>query len=354
MTVPMELADAVALVRREVADLHAELPRNGLVAWTAGNVSARVRGADLFVIKPSGVFYDELTPDNMVVCDLDGNLVEGDHAPSSDTAAHAYVYRHLPEVNGVVHTHSPYATAWAARGEPIPCVLTMMGDEFGGEVPIGPFALIGDDSIGAGIVASLRRSRSRAVLMQNHGPFTVGVSARAAVKAAVLCEEVARTVHLARQLGEPLPSRRTSSTPSSTATRTSTANPSDPSKEPADEHHSLPDGLVPDRQPGPLRPRRAGPGGAAVPPGRRPAHRQRPAGAGGLAAGADRRRRHPRPAAGGQCRPGLHRGDRLDAHLLPGQDVDPRADRAGEAAAAPAHPGQPAAALVEDRHGLHE
>ena len=205
MTIPVEVADLVQLVRREVADLHAELPRNGLVAWTAGNVSARVSGADLFVIKPSGVFYDELTPDTMVVCDLDGHLVEGDHAPSSDTAAHAYVYRHLPEVNGVVHTHSPYATAWAARGEPIPCVLTMMGDEFGGEIPIGPFALIGDDSIGQGVVETLARSRSRAVLMQNHGPFTVGTSARAAVKAAVLCEEVARTVHLARQLGEPLP-----------------------------------------------------------------------------------------------------------------------------------------------------
>ena len=204
MTIPVEAAAAVALVRREVADLHAELPRNGLVAWTAGNVSARVPGADLFVIKPSGVFYDELTPDNMVVCDLDGELVEGNQFPSSDTAAHAYVYRHVPEVHGLVHTHSPYATAWAARGEPIPCVLTMMGDEFGGEIPVGPFALIGDDSIGQGIVDTLARSRSRAVLMQNHGPFTVGVSARAAVKTAVLCEEVARTVHLAYQLGEPL------------------------------------------------------------------------------------------------------------------------------------------------------
>src|SRR5690606_9313642 len=167
--------------------------------------SARVPGRDLLVIKPSGVRYEELSAGAMVVCDLDGNLVEGDHAPSSDTAAHAYVYRHLPEVNGVVHTHSTYATAWAARGEPIPCVLTMMADEFGGEVPIGPFALIGDDSIGRGIVETLRGHRSKAVLMRNHGVFTVGSSAKAAVKAAVLCEEVARTVHVARQLGEPLP-----------------------------------------------------------------------------------------------------------------------------------------------------
>jgi len=132
-------------------------------------------------------------------------LVEGDRAPSSDTAAHAYVYRHLPRVGGVVHTHSDYATAWAARREPIPCVLTMIADEFGGDIPIGPFALIGDDSIGRGIVETLRDSRSPAVLMANHGPFTIGVNARAAVKAAVMVEDVARTVHLARQLGDPLP-----------------------------------------------------------------------------------------------------------------------------------------------------
>jgi len=201
---PAEVRDAVAVVRANVAALHAELPRNGLVVWTAGNVSERVPGANLFVIKPSGVSYDELSPESMVVCDLDGTLVDGTRTPSSDTAAHAYVYRHLPEVGGVVHTHSTYATAWAARGEPVPCVLTMMADEFGGEIPIGPFALIGDDSIGRGIVETLRGSRSRAVLMRNHGPFTVGRDARAAVKAAVMCEEVARTVHIARQLGEPL------------------------------------------------------------------------------------------------------------------------------------------------------
>jgi L-ribulose-5-phosphate 4-epimerase len=204
-TVTADVADTIAQVRREVAELHAELPRNELVVWTAGNVSARVPGRDLLVIKPSGVSYDDLTPESMVVTDFDGTLVEGERNPSSDTAAAGYVYRHLPEVNGVVHTHSTYATAWAARGEEIPCVLTMMADEFGGPIPVGPFAIIGDDSIGRGIVATLQRSRSRAVLMQNHGPFTVGASARAAVKAAVLCEEVARTVHVARQLGEPLP-----------------------------------------------------------------------------------------------------------------------------------------------------
>ncbi|MEV6237614.1 L-ribulose-5-phosphate 4-epimerase [Lentzea sp. NPDC051838] len=193
---------ATAELRRTVAELHRELTKYELVIWTAGNVSARVPGHELMVIKPSGVSYDELGPEAMVVTDLHGNLVEGEYAPSSDTAAHAYVYRHMPEVNGVVHTHSPYATAWAARGEPIPCVLTMIADEFGGEIPVGPFALIGDDSIGQGIVETLKSSRSKAVLMRNHGPFTVGPSAKAAVKSAVMLEDVARTVHFALQLGK--------------------------------------------------------------------------------------------------------------------------------------------------------
>ncbi|WP_377645258.1 L-ribulose-5-phosphate 4-epimerase [Oryzobacter terrae] len=208
MTATTPITDAVRgtveALRAEVAALHGELTRYGLVIWTAGNVSARVPGADLMVIKPSGVSYDDLTADSMVVCDLDGELVEGDHSPSSDTAAAAYVYRHMPEVGGVVHTHSTYACAWAARHEAIPCVLTMTADEFGGEIPLGPFALIGDDSIGRGIVETLRGHRSRAVLMAGHGPFAIGRDARDAVKAAVMVEDVARSTHIARQLGEPV------------------------------------------------------------------------------------------------------------------------------------------------------
>jgi L-ribulose-5-phosphate 4-epimerase len=200
---------SIARTREDVAALHAELVRYGLVVWTGGNVSGRVPGADLFVIKPSGVSYDDLAPENMILCDLEGNVVPGtpgsDRSPSSDTAAHAYVYREMPEVGGVVHTHSTYATAWAARGEEIPCVITAMADEFGGPIPIGPFAIIGDDSIGRGIVQTLRGHRSRAVLMQNHGPFTIGASAKDAVKAAVMVEDVARTVHIARQGGALLP-----------------------------------------------------------------------------------------------------------------------------------------------------
>ncbi|MEO8908511.1 MAG: L-ribulose-5-phosphate 4-epimerase [Microbacteriaceae bacterium] len=201
--------DAIAQVRADVAALHGELVRNGLVVWTGGNVSGRVPGADLFVIKPSGVDYTELSPENMILCTLDGAVVPGtpgsNRSPSSDTAAHAYVYRNMPDVGGVVHTHSTYATAWAARGEEIPCVLTAMADEFGGPIPVGPFAIIGDDSIGRGIVATLTGHRSRAVLMQNHGPFTIGTDARDAVKAAVMVEDVARTVHIARAGGELVP-----------------------------------------------------------------------------------------------------------------------------------------------------
>src|SRR5207237_9623627 len=171
------------------------------------NGSARVPDPDLMVTKPSGVSYDDLGPESIVVTDLHGELVDGDLAPSSDTAAHAYIYRHLPEVGGVVHTHSRYATAWAARGEPIPCVITAMADEFGGEIPIGPFAPIGGEEIGRAVVTTLSGHRSPAVLLRSHGVFTVGATARDAVKAAVMCEDAACTVHLASVMGQvtPLP-----------------------------------------------------------------------------------------------------------------------------------------------------
>jgi len=202
-------AGVLTALREELCELHRRLVSSGLVAWTSGNVSARVPGTELMLIKPSGVEYQDLTPESMVLCDLDGRpAADGAGAgnglsPSSDTAAHAYVYRHMPEVGGVVHTHSAYATAWAARGEPVPCVLTAIADEFGGEIPVGPFALIGGDDIGRGIVETLTGHRSKAVLMRSHGVFAVGRGPRDAVKAAVMCEDAARTVHLARALGTP-------------------------------------------------------------------------------------------------------------------------------------------------------
>jgi L-ribulose-5-phosphate 4-epimerase len=198
-------APAVRKVRRVVAELHGELVRNGLVAWTSGNISARVPGTDLLVIKPSGVPYPELTAESMVVCDLSGERVSGVLNPSSDTASHAYIYRHMPEVGGVVHTHSRHATAWAARGEPIPCVLTAIADEFGGEIPVGPFAPVGGEEIGKAVVSTLSGHRSPAVLLRSHGVFTVGPTPRAAVQAAVMCEDVACTVGLAAARGNLTP-----------------------------------------------------------------------------------------------------------------------------------------------------
>jgi L-ribulose-5-phosphate 4-epimerase len=188
-------------LREEILTLNLELPRNRLVVWTGGNVSGRDPETGLVVIKPSGVRYEELRPEHMVVVDLQGEVVEGRLKPSSDTASHLYIYRHRPDVGGVVHTHSPYATAFAAVGRPIPVVLTAIADEFGGPIPCGGFALIGDESIGRIVIESI--GDSPAVLLKNHGVFTVGKTAQAAVKAAVMTEENARTVWLALQLGAP-------------------------------------------------------------------------------------------------------------------------------------------------------
>jgi L-ribulose-5-phosphate 4-epimerase len=188
-------------LREELVRLHAELPRHQLVVWTSGNVSARDPATGLVAIKPSGVRYEDLTAASMVVVDLDGVVVEGDLKPSSDVASHLYVYRHRPDVNGVVHTHSRFATAFAAVGRPIPVYLTAQADEFGGPIPCAGFAFIGDDSIGQLVVEGI--GRSPAILLKNHGVFTVGPSAGSAVKAAVMVEDIAATVWTALQLGTP-------------------------------------------------------------------------------------------------------------------------------------------------------
>ena len=187
--------------RASLLNLHHQLFDAGLVVWSGGNISQRVEGG--FLIKPSGLMYPQLTTESMVYCDLDGKVIDGDFAPSSDTAAHAYVYKNMPEVGGVVHTHSNYASAFAAVNEPIPCILTAIADEFGGDIPVGPFAEIGDDSIGRGIASTLTGHRSKAVLMAQHGVFTIGKDATSALKAAVMCEDVAKSAHLALGLGSP-------------------------------------------------------------------------------------------------------------------------------------------------------
>jgi L-ribulose-5-phosphate 4-epimerase len=195
-----------AALRREVCAMNLELPRQGLVTWTSGNVSGRDPESGYIVIKPSGVRYDDLAPEHMVVVDLDGHVVEGPLKPSVDTTTHVYVYRHRPDVGGMVHTHSPYATSFAMLGQSIPVYLTAMGDEFGTEIPIGDYCQIGGDQIGQEIVRAIGNSPS--ILIKSHGVFTIGANAAAAVKAAVMTEDVAKTVHLALLRGkpEPLPS----------------------------------------------------------------------------------------------------------------------------------------------------
>lgn len=187
--------------KEELVQLHLELPKHNLVVWTGGNVSARDPETGLVVIKASGIRYEEMRSDHMVVVDLDGKLVEGDYKPSSDVYSHLYIYKHRSDVHGVVHTHSVYATAFAAVNKPIPVVLTAIADEFGGPIPCGGFALIGDDAIGKVVVESI--GKSCAVLLKNHGVFTIGKNAKSAVKAAVMTEDNAKTVWLAMQIGTP-------------------------------------------------------------------------------------------------------------------------------------------------------
>lgn len=191
-------------LRQIVCDLHAELPKNNLVAWTSGNISARDPDSNLVVIKPSGIKFPDLTPENMVVVTINGEIVEGNYKASSDTASHCYIYRHMPEVHGIVHTHSRYATAFATHGRSIPCITTAMGDEFGGDIPCGGFALIGGEEIGQIVVETLRGSRSPACLLQSHGVFTVGTTAEKAVKAAVMTEDNAAIAWTSLQMGQPL------------------------------------------------------------------------------------------------------------------------------------------------------
>jgi len=194
----------LAKLREEVCALHMELPKNNLVAWTSGNLSGRDPETNRVVIKPSGVKFPDLRPENMVVVDIDGKLVEGDYKPSSDTASHCVIYRARPDVNGVVHTHSRYATAFAVLGREIPCVTTAMGDEFGGPIPCGGFALIGGEEIGQLVVDTLKDSHSPSCLLQNHGVFAVGKDAEGAVKAAIMTEDNAAVVWIAMQMGTPL------------------------------------------------------------------------------------------------------------------------------------------------------
>lgn len=199
----------LARLKEELVQLHLELPENNLVAWTSGNVSARDPETNLIVIKPSGIKFPDLAPENMVVVDIDGNIVESNYKASSDTVSHCYIYRHMPAVNGIVHTHSRYATAFATHNRAIPCITTAMADEFGGDIPCGGFALIGGEEIGQVVVNTLKGSRSPACLLQSHGVFALGTSAEKAVKAAIMTEDNAAIAWASTQMGEPLTIKQT-------------------------------------------------------------------------------------------------------------------------------------------------
>ena len=190
-------------LRRLVCEVNQALLRERLVTMTSGNASGRDPETNYAVVKPSGVSFEDLTPETMLVVDLECNVVDGDLKPSTDALTHLYIYRHMPQVNAIVHTHSNYATSFAALGMPIPAVLTAIADEFGEPIPCAPYAQIGEEQIGEAVVKHI--GTCRAVLLQNHGVFAVGPDPKAALKAAVMCEDVAKTVHLAMLKGAPIP-----------------------------------------------------------------------------------------------------------------------------------------------------
>jgi L-ribulose-5-phosphate 4-epimerase len=190
-------------LKQLVCDMNLMLPKAGLVTWTSGNVSGRDAATGLVAIKPSGVRYENLEPEDIVVVDLQGNQVEGRLSPSVDTATHLYIYRQRPDIGAVVHTHSTYATAFAAVGKTIKPCLTAIADEFGCEIPLGDYAPIGGEEIGREVVRSI--GGAPAILMRNHGVFTIGPDPLAAVKAAVMVEDAARTLWIAMQIGDPQP-----------------------------------------------------------------------------------------------------------------------------------------------------
>ncbi len=188
-------------LKKKLWELHEILFKNGLVVWSNGNVSLRDAASGLILIKPSGVRYDQLHPEMMVVMDMQGNVVEGDLSPSVDAQTHLYLYRHKPEVNGIVHTHSPYATAFAAVGQSIPMLLTQMADEFGAPIPCTEYAPVGTEEIGKAILHVI--GECSVALVKQHGVFALGKSVEDAVKAAMIAEVSAKTILMAKVLGKP-------------------------------------------------------------------------------------------------------------------------------------------------------
>ncbi|MEI7576782.1 MAG: L-ribulose-5-phosphate 4-epimerase [Armatimonadota bacterium] len=191
-------------LRERVCNANRMLPKAGLVTMHSGNVSGLDRSAGRLYIKPSGMDYDAMIPADMVEVDLvSGEAIQGQRKPSVDLSHHIYLFKNDPSINAVVHTHSNYATAFAAAHRSIPCVLTAISDEFGGEIPCAPYIDNEGDHIGEAILK--HRSRGPAILLGNHGVFAWGETVEKALKAAIMIEDVAKTVHLSLQLGAPIP-----------------------------------------------------------------------------------------------------------------------------------------------------
>lgn len=188
-------------LRNEVWKCNLELPKQGLVKSTSGNVSGRDPETGLVVIKPSGYPYEGMQPEDMVVVTPEGRVVEGRLKPSVDLGAHLYVYTHRPDVMGMVHTHSTYASIFAVLGESIPACLTASA-MLGGVIPLGAYVPIGGDAIGEEMLRKI--GQAKAIIMQNHGVFTIGRSATDATHMAIEVEEIAKIVHLASCRGTPL------------------------------------------------------------------------------------------------------------------------------------------------------
>ena len=208
-------------LKEEVFQANLELPERGLIKYTWGNVSAVDREKGLFVIKPSGVGYDDMKASDMVVCDFDGNVMEGDLNPSSDMPTHAVLYKEFPEIGAVVHTHSTWATIWAQAGLDVPAMGTTHADTFYGTVPCARFLTQAEidrgyeEETGNAIVETFRERGIKpmevpGVLLHGHGPFTWAKDAKGAVLNAVVLDEVCKTNLFARQLNafaEELPQR---------------------------------------------------------------------------------------------------------------------------------------------------
>ncbi len=187
-------------LRKIVWKANLALPKNRLVSATSGNVSGRDKKTGLVVIKPSGYEFEDLKTEHLLVLDIEGKIIEGALLPSVDTATHLYVYRHRSDVNSIIHTHSPYATSFAVLGQTIPICLTTLAMEFGTPIPVSDFAIIGGEDIGKEIVNKI--GLCPAILMRNHGVFTIGPTVQAALKAAIMLEEAAQTVHYAMLRGK--------------------------------------------------------------------------------------------------------------------------------------------------------